>query len=66
MLIRYPLGFQISQNSGENKVPPKKPARYARRENFGDLKGVFKAKLGGVPLRKPARKARRENFGISE
>ena len=47
MLIRYPLGFQISQNSDENKVPPKKPARVARRENFGDFKGVFKANWGG-------------------
>ena len=50
MLIRYPLGFQISQNSDENKVPPKKPARVARRENFGDFKGVFKANRGGYPL----------------
>ena len=32
MRIRYPL---------------KKPARVARRENFGDFKGVFKAKWGG-------------------
>ena len=35
MRIRYPL---------------KKPARVARRENFGDFKGVFKANLGGYPL----------------
>ena len=35
MRIRYPL---------------KKPARVARRENFGDFKGVFKANWGGYPL----------------
>ena len=34
MRIRYPL---------------KKPARVARRENFGDFKGVFKANREGVP-----------------
>ena len=50
MLIRYPLGFQISQNSDENKIPPKKPVRVARRENFGDFKGVFKANRGGTLL----------------
>ena len=65
MLIRYPLGFQISQILMRIRYPLKKPARVARRENFGDFKGVFKAKLG-VPLRKPAREARRENLGISE
>ena len=29
---------------------PKKAARVARRENFGDFKGVFKANRGGTPL----------------
>ena len=47
MRIRYPL---------------KKPARVARRENFGDFKGVFKANRGGVPSRKPAREARHEKI----
>ena len=46
MLIRYPLGFQISQNSDENKVSRKKAgARSAPRKFWR-----FQGKLGGYPL----------------
>ncbi len=66
VLIRYPLGFQILKILMRIRYPLKKPARVARRENFGDFKGVFKANRGGYPLRKPSREARRDKIGIFE